>query len=371
MKFALAILSSAIAGAAATLTVDPSTKAASNLLSKARRLDGGDAADDSFLTSYSVKFQGCHHISQWNDEAGDDADEVRIETKRLVRFRLCDSSVCSASLGVGCKSGYGDYLVDMNEFMTYFLENKQEVEQQACESYEESNCAYCETDDDAVDAEECKYECFSSAGMSYCIDDEDAFDPQDYLECAQYEAPAADDGYYRKLEDGNDGYFIGPFCADQGGEILLGLFTDDTCTEFADEYGGKATYESLSGESLPYSSKSLVDTDCYSCQEAKENDDDQYYEAPEAKEFCATLYEESGKCETYFDAVAYPNENACNYMEGIKMTTTNGIILTGAGGKNKVASAFIGIFAVSFILLGSYVYYLKTKLDRVRINLSD
>lgn len=368
MKFSLAILTSTLAAASATtFNVDKNSKAASNLISKARKLDGGDAADYSFLTSYSVKFQGCHHISQWNDEGGDDADEVRIETKRLVRFRLCESDDCSASLGVGCKSGYGDYLVDMNEFMAYHLENKEETQQAACEAYEETYCADCEDD---YYPDSCKATCFGNAGMDYCIEDEDedAFDVNDYLECAAFEPPA--NNYYRKLEDAAAQYYIGPFCADQGGEILMGLFTDDTCTEFADDYGGKATYESLVGSSLPYSSKSLVDTDCYTCAEEPENDDDKYYQAPETKEFCATLYAESGKCETNMD-ISYPNENACTYMEGIKMTTTNGIILTGAGGKNKVASAFIGIFAVSFILLGSYVYYLKTKLDRVRINLSD
>jgi hypothetical protein len=72
--------------------------------------------DISWAVDYSIKFQGCHHISQWNAEA-DAADDVRIETKRLVRFRLCPSNTCTSANAGGCKSGYGDYILDMNTFL--------------------------------------------------------------------------------------------------------------------------------------------------------------------------------------------------------------------------------------------------------------
>ena len=38
---------------------------------------------------------------------------------------------------------------------------------------------------------------------------------------------------------------------------------------------------------------------------------------------------------------------------------------------HNVPPVFIGLFACSFVLLGGYVYYLKTKLDRAKINLSE
>lgn len=351
-------------------TVRADSKFGMDILSKSRRLD--EDVDITWMTGFALKFQGCHHISQWNADAEDDED-VRIETKRLARFRLCPVSSCSDSSGAGCKSGYGDYIVDMDEFLYSYMENKEEVEQAACESYAES---YCSCDgDDVDDVDTCEYNCFSNEGMTECADMEKYYENQgyygyqqklqmnDYLECAAYEA-----GGRRKLEDAeeeNAEYYIGPYCSDQGGAIVLGMFTDDTCTEFADDYGGRITFRSLSGgQELPYSTDSMVDTKCYSCEE--ENDYNYGYAEP--KEVCTGMYETSGKCETNLYYAS--NENGCNYMEGIKITRSDGLIFNGAANSNKVASAFIGIFAVSFVLLGTYVYYLKTKLDRGSIDLS-
>ena len=64
-----------------------------------------------------------------------------------------------------------------------------------------------------------------------------------------------------------------------------------------------------------------------------------------------------------------PNDSACNYMEGIKIVRKDGMVVTADA--YKTAAVFIGVFVVGFILLSAYVYYLKTKLDRASINLSD
>jgi hypothetical protein len=69
-------------------------------------------ADYSYIAEYSIKFQGCHHVQQWNDNVDEDSD-VRIMTKRLARFRLCPSDQCSNDKSSGCSSKYGDYVVDV------------------------------------------------------------------------------------------------------------------------------------------------------------------------------------------------------------------------------------------------------------------
>ena len=127
MKFAAALLSLVGYAAAAKQLGKPiaidniaaDSNLGMNLLSKARRLDGGNQyygngqyansngydmygnnawADNNaqgfqnwfmsmhtWVKDYAIKFQGCHHISEWNEDAADQAD-VRIRTRRLVKF---------------------------------------------------------------------------------------------------------------------------------------------------------------------------------------------------------------------------------------------------------------------------------------------
>lgn len=392
MKFSIAVIMSAIAATSATtplpffgklkegktksLTGDITADSplGAKLLSKARRLDEDNEVDFSWITGMSVKFQGCFHVSQWNNEA-DGEDDVRIMTKRLARFRLCPTDTCSATAAGGCDSGYGDYIIDMNTYVQSYLEAKREYEENICRNIEENVCVCEDNGDDAFDEDECMNQCFTDNGVSYCIEEEDAFEANEYLECAEFEIPEQDDdANRRRLEEEEEEvqYFIGPYCGNQGGDVYLGMFSDDTCSEFVDSQGGSYTYKTLVGSSLPYSSKSMVGSDCVTCMAAKEErDDDQAEEEEdEASEMCMAIYQGAGKCESGL-SIDYPNEAACQFMEGIKIIRKSGIVSIEAPAASKTASAFIGIFAVSFTLLGAYVYYLKTKVEKAKINLAD
>lgn len=202
------------------------------------------------------------------------------------------------------------------------------------------------------------------------------------MECKQWDVPEDEDNR-RKLEEEEEEveYFMGPYCANNGGDIYLGLFTDDACTNFAadDGSGGTSVYYDFVGEDLPYSydtKQSVVAFKCMSCQEPEEdngdedNNDNDEEEEVRIAEFCENTYKNAGKCESGL-GIDNPNENACNYMEGIKIVRKNGVINSSAGGANKTATIFIGIFVVAFVLLAAYVFYLRTKLDRASINLSE
>ena len=78
-----------------------------------------DNIDTSYLAGYSVKFQGCHHVQQWNDNAAE--EDIKIMTQRLVRFRMCPADSCSSSSTKGCDKNYGDYLVDMETYVNVYL----------------------------------------------------------------------------------------------------------------------------------------------------------------------------------------------------------------------------------------------------------
>jgi len=157
----------------------------------------------------------------------------------------------------------------------------------------------------------------------------------------------------------------------------LGLFTDDTCSTFADEEGGAEAYSYMSqGVALPYAEESLISMDCISCKEPEDynGDGDDSEDEDQVIEMCEQIYESAGKCEQGLEATGYlseANNNACNYIAGIKVVRKDGIITQVGSKANKTASIFIGVFVVAFVLLAAYVYYLKTKLDRASISLSD
>ena len=94
-------------------TIQSTSRAGQFLLNRAQRLlNGNENADYSYIAEYSIKFQGCHHVQQWNDNVDEESD-VRIMTKRLARFRLCPTDQCSNDKSSGCTTKYGDYIVDV------------------------------------------------------------------------------------------------------------------------------------------------------------------------------------------------------------------------------------------------------------------
>jgi hypothetical protein len=385
MKFAALFLSLLVGARANSVMLEmKDVKADSELgmklLSHARQLDQANADySDTWVSGYSLKFMGCHHISQWNEEA-DGEEDVRIVTKRLVRFRLCPSDFCDSNSG--CSSGYGDYIIDMSTYIAAWFEAKQTYQEFKCD-YLKNNVCYCEDD------ESCLWDCYKGHNMgTICMNNPNnddanqaAFNLDDYMECSQVQAKnnnrqLGDSNNRQLADDAWDGsYYVGPYCASQGGAIYLGMFTDDTCTTFADSVGGREMYYSVMGTNLPYGQTNVIDMDCMSCKEPTDNNNDgnDAADGDDVSEVCETVYTMAGKCESNlpYGTAATPNNNACNYIEGIKIVRKDGTVITAEAKANRTASVFIGTFVVSFVLLSAYVYYLKTKLDRASINLSE
>ena len=390
MKLTLTALAAALGLVSATdvtpkASISANSKLGSKLMSGARRLenDENDEIEYTWVANMSLKFQGCYHTQQWNEEA-DGEEDIMISTQRLVRFRLCPSDTCSMESAAGCGAGYGDYIIGMDQYLEAYFEAVEQDQEYNCE-YEVQEGGDCECDDenqgDDFDEEICQYDCYMAKGMEYCIEnnpyaedgeeEEEKEELREMAECRELEIQ--DDERRRKLEEDEAQFFIGAYCSDSGASIHLGLFTEETCSQFADEYAGKSTYLSLMGSDMPYSETTMIGTECMSCkepQDADENNDNDQEDEDEVKESCEQLYEASGKCESELSgSIQYPNTAGCTFMEGIKITRKNGQIVSGPGAKNATASIFIGLFACSFVLLGAYAFYLKTKLDRAKVNL--
>ena len=384
MKLAIAFLSAAMASAMDInphkASISASSPAGQRLLSEARLLNNDQNAevDYTWVAKMSIKYQGCYHTQVWNAEANEDAD-VKVSTQRLVRFRLCESDTCSMTDAGGCATGYGDYVIGMESYLASYLDIVQ--------SDHEYNCKYEETYGDVVACEDdyCKYDTYVAKGMEYCVDrnpyeeDNGNKNGQNQNEmmnkiaegCQQFKV-----NNRRELEENQQvNYYLGAFCSDTGGSIHVGLFTDDSCSVFVDESdNGAATFLSLAGYEMPYATATLIGTECVSCKEPKDvnqNGENDQYDADEVKEACENLYAGSGKCEAFLDTLASPTTSACNFMEGIKIYRKNGSLIHLAGNSSITASVFIGLFATSFVLLGGYAFYLKTKLDRGKVNISE
>jgi hypothetical protein len=355
--------------AAASLSVQ--SAAGRSILQNARSLNNNQDVNFDFIADYSIKFQGCHHVSQWNSDANEEND-VRIKTKRLVRFRLCPSNSCQSERSAGCTTKFGDYVVDLNTFVAAYLNNLANEMDDLC-----NDTMYaCKNECNGGNDEDCMTACYEDYGMSACLNEDggDAqnndggFDVTNYAECAQFqfgnqqrrrmEDAGNDDGNAQQQDDDNNEYYIGPFCADQGGEIHLGLFSDDTCTTFVNN--GDSLFYTKQGYALPYSDNTLISTRCLTCARHDENGNS------DIKELCSNTYDVSGKCETKM-SVDYPNESACTYIEGIKIIRSDGVIRTSSVRKSKAAAVAIGLLLTVAVLLAGYVYYLRTSKSKQRL----
>ncbi|KAL3789220.1 hypothetical protein HJC23_002805 [Cyclotella cryptica] len=377
-----------------------------HLISQARRVEQNGNYDMSFMANYSIKFLGCHHVTQWNSDADeDDGDQQnnnqgnangnemslsnsRIQSKGLVRFRLCPSNSCRDGFSVGCSKDYGEYVVDMVQFLEVYVAWQMEEQEYKCATYR--NTCYKECFESTNG--NCYTKCYNKYGVNVALcasadeygnaysgyGDNTASTPftlEDYLECAEYDFGGDTDDVV---------HYLGPYCAQQGGDIRLGFFTDDTCT-LASAY--QATYfEKLTGIEVPYTKNAIVSTSCISCemkddastgyQQDYYNYDAQgnknYYAAKYVNEMCGTMYMQSGKCETNMNSedVPYPEEGACAYIEGVKRLKSDGIIRNSNTVSSKPAAISIGVFTGLAVMLGGYVYYLKSKIARSRVNLA-
>ena len=169
MMFRLASLA-LLAASAFAKSIPANSKVGQKIMSKARKLNDNGDREVEFIAQYYIKYMGCADITQIQQEGG--GDEGMLYTQHLVKFALCAE---------GCGTCYGQYVVDMLEFVDSYTEAKLDEKEYKCEMIRE-NC-YC---DNANDDEVCENQCYQNAGMSECIEYEgqEEFEVQRYLECA-------------------------------------------------------------------------------------------------------------------------------------------------------------------------------------------
>jgi hypothetical protein len=301
MKLSVAFLA-LFATTAAARQLSP--KATAKILRAARRLedeadeDGdGDEDENAYLTNYNIKFIGCDGSKQMVDQ---EDGEV---TYGAAMLRLCPSSSgCDSSSVGGCKEGYGDFVVSIEDFVDAYFEDQQD-------------------------------------NMNW----DDNFDGDKFAKCEEYEAENDGD------DDPYDGYqfFIGPTCTDSGDDIKLGFFSDETCTT-----ASSISFSDVSnGWTLPYSSGGLVSSSCSDCLEYNEDEG-----AYALRDMCTELYENAPmKCETEMEYYSYngKNEYSCEAIEE----------MLPRGAKPGSAGKVFGwiLFIALIVGIGGYVMWWRKK----------
>jgi hypothetical protein len=350
----------------ATTDATTSTTTTNSNASKSRQLDYS-----SRIAKYSIQFQGCHTIKHWNKDAEDD-DDIRVSTKRLVRFRLVPFSKCSAynpwadasaiqnAKALLGQADYGDYIVDMSTFIEAYLETKSEEGKyygdDANANRNRNRQLYY---DDAVAATD---------DANANANNNASFDIDDYTQCAAFEFNQNTDDAAAQYS-----YYLGPYCADQGGEIRLNLFTDDTCTTLAKCNNGAKRgancYKAATGMTIPYTEESIVQDPCVPCSEnygyldsAPEGEIDSTYDFGNARDVCAGLYDVSGKCEKHMKNGKY--DYGCSYMQGVQIGMSRDGYAIGVK-RSLGADAALATMAIMVSFLGMYIYYLRYALKKV------
>jgi hypothetical protein len=266
-------------------------------------------ADD--LSTYAVKFQGCHWQSVWNPSWTSKTYVSPVVTQRMMRYKLCPTSECRDNKASGCSSSNsGEYFMDFNTYVASEYQYHQEQKTATC-SAAAAACAEGGT---------CSLPSYCNTDVALDVNGIAKIDIANYLTCSQLAIDNTNGNYKYTVTYDEYGVesklFLGPQCYLQGGSITMGLFSDDTCS-----VESSLDFKTIFGYALEYStggkSNSLNSYKCMSCSEsvAEVSNDNDVADSDVINEFCETLYAASGKCEK--TGTLSSDQTFCSYIDGI------------------------------------------------------
>ena len=334
------------------------------------------------ISSYYVKFEQCQFVKSYDDELAEDEDSASVlATKRFALFRLCPNG-CSS-----CNEGYGEYLIDLDEYLQATVEYFQDYQEEMCNTcnevcYQDANEEEAEEEENQDGEEDNgeerrRLQDYYNVDCSTCLDDcqkienmeENGYvDATEFLECQMV---------YDPEDDNKAALYAGPICVNNGKKIKIGVFSDEDClildsSKEVDDYlaDGDGYSMKLSHALLK---STYIDT-CISCKEPVEDDEndqgDDAEDADEVIEMCEQLYDAAAKCEAkygfdngYSMYEGYENQasqenTVCDFMSSLKSGTydesgeiiVSGSRVSGSGGK---ATSGGQKFALTFFILGT------------------
>lgn len=169
----------------------------------AEAYSGGDSSTYNMNTfsDLSLKYAGCSSMDSFVE--GEDG----LVANSVVQYRLCPAQSCTQGSWTGCNSEYGEYMMNLQDFLEIQAELVEDQFQslceycEACTEYNESD--YCEDDNCCSHTEDCgDYEC--ACDEEKCTQEEEEYyennaapDYEDLFQCMEVTIQGNNyDGYY-------------------------------------------------------------------------------------------------------------------------------------------------------------------------------
>jgi len=299
-------------------------------VSQTRQLDGSDI---NFLNYFSMQYQGCSKVKQWSDYSD---SYQKVYSNSMVNFRLCPENSCNS----GCSHGYGEYVIDMDTYVSKYIVDKQFRSSDLCLGAAQE-CG-CNSDDD----QNCFSDCFINSGLDSCLANGGYENVYGYSSCTKFQNQNnrkrnLDEENANDAGQGETSYYIGPYCADNGFDIFIGIFTDQYCSIKSSE-----TIDSLTnGEMyLPFSSVPVASSECTAC----------YIDSSTYSYLCNGLYSSSGKCESKM-SITGQNSKECSFVHSVLNKSGS----TPIRKRNTVVSILISFMCVIAMFLFAYILYVR------------
>ena len=246
-----------------------------------RRLDGDEDkndGDDDFVIQnpydfqdYSLKYATCQKIQRFSSEAVANGEYSAMIVDDIVVLRLCPKRHCTSNYQWGCNSGYGEYALRLDKYLSIMLQYKTDKRSKMCSFCESCNnrrrrmedaekgnddfYAYSGDDgeeeqaanDDANNDNENDNDNNNNNNYNYDYSDNNLCDHYSYIcENAQSKCNNDDDdsltysSYMNYLDctqinnenNNNRHYWISPHCDSETNNINMGIFSDPYCSEY-------------------------------------------------------------------------------------------------------------------------------------------
>jgi hypothetical protein len=211
------------------------------------------------LTDYALKYVGCQNIHTYSDELAEEGDSGTVlEMNRFVIIRLCPRDLCSNYNEFGCNSGFGDFMISMEEYLAAMADSYFNQYQEYCET-----CYYCKKQSQYSNNQYAQGDDAAAADGDDAVaadgDDAAAADGDDAAAADGDDAAAAGDDNRRDLANGDDAN--GSYYSDDKYNADADADADD-CADYAD------VCDSFSQVCQDYSAKATNLQDYFECSEA-------------------------------------------------------------------------------------------------------